>query len=116
MKTLSTLFALVLCCCAIGCGGSTSGNFDCLIAASQTSDQGCLMYTGVASSSVSSAESACTSSGGTVVSSCPTANLVGCCTTTAASYTDEACYYGSGTASTYESACTSASGTWATHM
>jgi hypothetical protein len=50
-----------------------------------------------------------------VTNSCPSANLVGCCTITTSGITVEECYY-SGTASTDQQACTGGGGTWSTSM
>ena len=116
MKLISASFALILCCCAIACGGSTSGNYRCLSPATQGADQGCIVYSSVASENLSSSEALCTQSGNTIVSSCPTDNLLGCCTTVLPTFTEEACYYGTTGAATYETACTQASGNWSTRI
>jgi len=53
----------------------------------------------------------CTNGGGKIVTSCPTAGLVGCCTTKLPGMVNEVCHYG-GTASQQEANCFP--GTWAT--
>jgi len=62
----------------------------------------------VPSSEVSASNQSCTSQGGTPGTSCPTTDLIGCCTLSGA----EACYYGD--AGGDQAACTSAGGTWST--
>lgn len=116
MKSLASVFALVLCCSMLACGGSSSTSFNCLVAASGSSDQACLAYSGLASSdSVNAGETACTNNGGSIVASCPSASLTGCCTNTSSSYTEAACYYG-GSATDYQTACLQANGTWSTSL
>ena len=96
MKSLASVFALVLCCSMLACGGSSSTSFNCLVAASGSSDQACLAYSGLASSdSVNAGETACTN--------------------TSSSYTEAACYYG-GSATDYQTACLQANGTWSTSL
>ncbi len=57
------------------------------------------------------AKSDCMQAGGVPVTSCPTADLIGCCTYPVAG---GACYYSNATAPTTQSACTQNGGTWST--
>jgi hypothetical protein len=97
--------------CFYGCGGSGSGsgsNSDFGCSLKVVGQQYCYAYSKLASDSASSARSACSSQGGTVVNSCPTDGLVGCCSMAQSGMTFQSCYY-FGTASTDEMACP---GTW----
>jgi hypothetical protein len=66
----------------------------------------CAAYTNVPASDTSGFTQSCTFEKGTIVSSCPSTNEVGCCQQTADQITTSVCFY-CGAASTYESACTS---------
>lgn len=84
---------------AVGCSssgsgspGSTSSGVFCelTIATAQT----CGGSTSYTASQQSQAKSACTQQGGTVVSSCPTSGLVGCCTAkVSGNISQETCTY-----------------------
>jgi hypothetical protein len=79
-------------------------------------DLSCLIAdtTGFTAAEISSLNTNCTNAMGTVVTACPTADLVGCCTTKIeGTYTSETCTY-SGTAADGEASCTAQSGTWTT--
>jgi hypothetical protein len=77
-------------------------------------NQFCYVYKNLTSDQESAEQQACKAqSGASVVTSCPSASLVGCCTQTQAGVAVEACYY-FGTASTDQQACTQAAGTWST--
>jgi hypothetical protein len=120
---------LALACCTllasastVGCGGGdssssssgTSGSgFGCNL--SLAGSQFCYVYTNLTSAQQMQEQQACTSQSGSVVSSCPSANLVGCCKVTMGGLGVNECYY-FGTASVDQQACTMASGTWSTTM
>jgi hypothetical protein len=64
---------------------------------------------------VSTVAAACTNEGNTPVSTCPSANLVGCCVYAALG--EGACYYtGYADAANAPTTCTSGGGTWSTTM
>ena len=52
----------------------------------------CFSYTNLGSDTLTTLESACTTTNGSEVSACSTTSLVGCCTTQVG-YTQEECYY-----------------------
>lgn len=114
-----------------GSGGGSGGSSATTGSTSSTSSgtpgyetTGCYVMTSFScveselpSSTVSTAEQGCMSGGGTVVSKCPTDNLVGCCTHQGGSVAQQVdCYYTGGglDASTGEMSCTQAAGTWST--
>lgn len=106
---------------AVGCssgggssgGGGGGGGLDCSVPAANL----CYIYSGLNSAQNTAESSACAAeTSGAVVSSCPTAGLYGCCTTTTGGFSTEDCYYqyadgGGPGASSYMSSCT---GTWST--
>jgi hypothetical protein len=95
-------------------GGSTSsgGSASTLGCSVDLSGEAyCYLYSNLTTAEDSTARQDCSSQGGSVVSSCPTDNLVGCCAVTASGVTAQACYY-FGTASADQMACTTAGGTW----
>jgi hypothetical protein len=53
----------------------------------------------------------CAQANGSVVTQCPTANLVGCCAVTSSGISVQECFY-FGTASADQSSCSASSGTW----
>jgi hypothetical protein len=56
-------------------------------------------------------QQACTMGGGSVVTSCRSANRIGCCTVTMGRISVDECYY-FGDASTDQQACTMGGGNW----
>jgi hypothetical protein len=98
--------------CSSGNGGS-GGSFGCNESSGGLST--CFSYAGLNSDQQSQAQKACTQGNGSVVSACPTAGLVGCCTLTVQGLSVDECYY-YGSASTDQQACTQASGTWSAGM
>ncbi|HTQ45991.1 MAG TPA: hypothetical protein VMI75_24715 [Polyangiaceae bacterium] len=90
-----------------GSGSSSGGAGTTKVSCDQPSMGTCSLVQ-VPSSEVSAANQSCTSGGGTPGTSCPTTDLVGCCTIS----TEEACYYGD--AGGDQAGCTSAGGTWST--
>lgn len=122
MKLASFVFASLFAClslagCSSGTSGSGNGNTACL----ETSGgfQTCYIYKNLSSAQASVESEACTGSIGTAVSSCPTAELLGCCTATQNGETIETCDYGgdsgvSMTASEAQMSCSQTSGTWST--
>ncbi len=113
---VAPVFALLsLAACSSGTSGGGSNSLVC--STNTGGVESCVEYKGFTSDQQSSLNSSCT---GSVVSSCPTAGLLGCCTTTVSSYTVESCSYGSTdggfglTASDEESSCKTISGTWST--
>jgi hypothetical protein len=111
--------ALLLSAFAGGCGGgSSSGSgssgggptgFGCNV--SIAGSQFCYVFTNLTAQQVSSEQTTCTNMSGTVVTQCPAANRVGCCTVTQTGVTFDECFY-FGTVMTDQQACTSAMGTW----
>jgi hypothetical protein len=107
-----------------GCGGgdsSSSGSggsgqttgFGCSL--SLAGNQFCYVYTNLTSSQQMMEQQACTGQSGTVVTSCPSTNLVGCCKVVMGGIGVDECYY-FGTASVDEQGCMGAMGTWSTSM
>jgi len=99
-------------------GGSTGAKTStgCVQGSKADMDQSCALFdtTGFTSGMVTSLNANCTKDMGTVVTTCPTADLVGCCTTMVeGSFSQVTCTY-SGTAADGKSACTAQSGTWST--
>jgi hypothetical protein len=74
----------------------------------------CEEYDNFSPSNLSVRQSDCTSTGGTVVTSCPSAMLLGTCVMTQRGVTRKMSYYSDGniTAAMAQMACTSFSGTW----
>ena len=94
-------------------GGGTSGtSVHCSTMTGP--DTVCFNYAGLMPDQVSMAQTACTQGMGTVVASCPTSNVIGCCTMPVGRLSTEACYYGSSNPSAYMTACSSQNGTWST--
>ncbi|HEX8791439.1 MAG TPA: hypothetical protein VF765_10855 [Polyangiaceae bacterium] len=90
-----------------GSGSSSGGTGMTKVSCDQTSMGQCAI-TSVPSSEVSAFQQSCMSNGGTPGTSCPTTDLVGCCTISST----EICYYGDGGVD--QSSCASAGGTWST--
>jgi hypothetical protein len=110
------LFALLS---LAACGSSTSGSNSLFCSQNMAGSESCVAYKGFTSDQQSTLNSECTSASGSVVSSCPSAGLLGCCTTSVSGYSVEECYYGGDSgvglsASQEESSCTMGSGTWST--
>ena len=108
---------------ASGCSSSTASpaSISTYCATSLGGAPLCYGYSNLTSDQQTSLANTCKQSlMGTVVTSCPTASLVGCCTSKTAGIATEECYYGadSGTAdvSGYQAACSATSGTWSTMM
>jgi hypothetical protein len=81
-----------------------------------TAIDSCYIYKDLTPQQESDLNSACL---GAVVSSCPTANMLGCCTSSLGGLTAEECYYAQDggftqSASQLQSSCTSQSGSWST--
>jgi hypothetical protein len=125
MKLQALAFASLFVTLAVipGCGSSDSGGGSSPSVFCSTSTGGsqlCYGYTNLNSSQQSSVSDQCTSAlQGKVVSSCPTADLAGCCKYSAGGITTEECYYGGDAgipgfdpASGGKSACSAVSGTW----
>jgi len=91
-----------------GEGGGTS--FYCSVSTDGGVLKSCTEYLNVPANDVSGFTQSCTFERGTVVSSCPSTDQVGCCRQTADQVVASECFY-CGPASTYESACTSGA-TW----
>jgi hypothetical protein len=98
---------------ACGGGGSSSSGSTTGFGCSQTivGNQFCYVYTNLSSAQQMQEQQACTSGGGSVVTSCPSANKIGCCTVSMGGISVDECYY-FGTASTDQQACTMSGGTW----
>ena len=98
--------------------GSAGGNVS--VACKMNASPLCIVTTYVgavaAVTDAGSMRATCVSGGGTVVVSCPTTDLIGCCTTKDSILgTGENCnYIGTGTAASEQSFCTSIAGTWTT--
>lgn len=91
------------------CGGSDSGagsGFGCSL--SIGGQEYCYAYSDLSSGNTNTANSACKNNGGTIVNSCPTDGLVGCCAVSQSGISYQACYY-FGTAATDKMTC---NGTW----
>ena len=115
IKQLSFVAAVVMSMSMAACGGGGGGGGGtyCVVG-SGTAQQTCTGFKDESSTTKDAEKQACSQNSGTIVSSCPTASLVGCCTYDSAGYTTEACYY-EGTADQFMSACESQSnGTWST--
>jgi hypothetical protein len=100
-----------------GSSGSSSGGGGAIgTGCSYTNAAGnyCYIYSNLTTQAEKNAlDTSCTNTyKGTVVSSCPTANEVGCCSYTTGGFGTEVCYY-CGPASDLDTACTGSSGgTW----
>jgi hypothetical protein len=99
-----------------GSAGSGGGGADffCSIPASDS----CFGYSNLTSDEETAEKDACSAEKGSVVSSCPTAKLVGCCTVKGSGAVPgyELCYYDPLTASTVKTECTGLKGTFSTSM
>jgi hypothetical protein len=93
-----------------GGGGSTPPGLYCATVMNGNTIS-CAGYTNLPSSDQMSLSSACTQAGGMIVSTCPSADEVGCCTGTVDSYQLSECYY-CGTASDFMSCTGVPSGMW----
>ena len=96
-------------CSSSSSGGGSGGGSGGSSGSSSGGGTGFCQSTSVCISGLSS--STCSTEGGTLVASCSTTNLVGCCKFSGSSL--EECYY-AGTASSLQSACTQSNGTWST--
>jgi uncharacterized lipoprotein NlpE involved in copper resistance len=112
LGALATLTLMLL----VGCtnaleqiDGSTT--VDCSVKEPDGGLLSCVINTNVLTSEETTVQNECTGNKGTLVGSCPTSGLVGCCTETNAGVTSEACYY-AGVESELKSNC--GSGTWTT--
>jgi hypothetical protein len=94
--------------------GSDTVSFSC----DQTAkSEGCTIFnlTAEGAESASLEKSACTKDDGTVGTTCPTASIVGCCTTgNVSTGSSVICSYTTDTAPQTKSDCTGAGGTWST--
>lgn len=108
-SVLAAAFAVAACSSSSGGGGGDS-TFSCY--AANGSSVSCYEYKNVSSSELSTLMSSCSATKGT---GCPTANLVGCCTTsqTSMGLVTETCYYPPITAASAMKGCMQ-SGTWST--
>jgi len=90
-----------------GGGGGGGMVLVCDETAVATVDQ-CTRTTDLNSSLYSALQSMCTQQGGKVVSACPTAGVIGCCTNA----NSEGCFYTGGTNPMTQAECSQAGGTW----
>jgi hypothetical protein len=107
-----------------GCSSSTSGSGGTpgvFCSTSLLGSQLCYGYTNLNSDQTNAVTSACTQTlQGKIVSSCPSAGIVGCCKSSQGGYNIEECYYaddaGTSSADQDKQACTSSptNGTWST--
>jgi hypothetical protein len=108
--------ALLVTSAATGCGGGSSsgdGNGPTGFGCSQSiaGNQFCYVYNNLTASEDMMERQACTSGGGSVVTSCPSANRIGCCKVSMGGVSFDQCYY-FGDANTDQQSCTMAGGTW----
>lgn len=102
-----TLAGATACLPACGSSDSSAGSgMGCSL--TLAGQQYCYAYSDLSSDNAKSAKSMCSSNGGTIVDSCPTNGLVGCCALSQSGVSYQSCYY-FGTASADKMAC---SGTW----
>ncbi len=109
---------------AVGCSSSSSspapGSIFCSATLAGTGTQLCYGYKNLNADQQNSVSMDCKQTlMGSIVSSCPTANLVGCCSYTTGGISTEECFYGGGEGGTtdpsiYMMSCSSQSGTWST--
>jgi hypothetical protein len=115
--------AMLLSAFAGGCGSSSSGGggaaatgFGC----SETSGGNgiCIVFTNLTPSEQTQATNQCMQQMGTVVTSCPTAGLSGCCKIApmGSAIAESQCYYGDAGASVGMQICMAAMGTWTNGM
>jgi hypothetical protein len=109
----STTALVVGCSSGSGNSGSSTSGFGCSLTIA-TIDF-CYVYTNLSSDQQNAEQMACKNQMGTVVTSCPTDKLVGCCNVMLGGMGVNECYY-SGTADSDKSACTQLSGSWSTSM
>jgi hypothetical protein len=113
--------AMLACACSSGSSGGGGGtgdagggtaSFSCSIIT--TSKNECDTSRGVPNNSLSAEEMQCTHNmGGTIVSMCPTTNVIGCCThAVGQGQSVEGCFYQGETMPTTQSQCMSAGGTY----
>jgi hypothetical protein len=86
-----------------GGGGSTPPGLYCATTSGGNTIT-CAGYTNLPAADQMDITTACTDAKGTIVSSCPSANEVGCCSVTIDGYTENICYY-CGPASDYSASC-----------
>jgi hypothetical protein len=91
-------------------GGNTSG-YGCVYTG--TAGMECTLYSDLNASGQSMVQTMCTQANGTTVMTCPTNDLVGCCTYTTGGYKLTSCYF-CGPPASLEGSCTSSmyNGTW----
>jgi hypothetical protein len=95
------------------CGSTNTASIACIVDVSGV--QLCTAAKNPPEADKGQLDQACTSNGGTLATSCPTQNLVGCCTMKSSSSNNlavEACYYD--TSTDYQTACANDNGTWST--
>jgi hypothetical protein len=97
-----------------GQGGSGSGS-GATVVCLESSMCTISTFSGILVSGAGEQATACTKNGGQVVTSCPTAKLVGCCTITTPDIVNDVCYY-TGTEAAQAKDCASAGayGKWST--
>jgi hypothetical protein len=121
-KILFSFASLGALCIAVGCSSSSTsssgggGGGGSGLYCSVPSSMVCYGYKNLPSEDTQSETSACTAESGTIVSSCPSDGLVGCCSYTEATIDTEECYYMAGSASEDMSSCSALSGTFTTTM
>jgi hypothetical protein len=95
--------------------GSSGGGLAVFCDATIGGEHYCSVWKDITSQQVqASMQQTCTQQGGTLVPSCPSANLVGCCTVTSTAVAAEECFYDA--ANSGQQMCTTRGGTWSTSM
>jgi hypothetical protein len=102
-----------------GGGDGSNGNGSSNVTTSCTQLAGslvnCALFTGTASAAMAQ-DSSCKSLMGTIGTSCPTANLSGCCVVSNGTNVAHLCYYGISDTSTPKSICAQSDGQWSTSL
>ena len=100
----------------MGSASSSSGGTGNVDVSCYLASQFVCTKTSVPASTASLQNSGCTAEGGDASTSCPSSDLMGCCTITVAGYGSETCFYtGSDTsAADAQAECSASSGTWST--
>lgn len=125
VASLVAVLAAAGCSSSSGSGSPNSNSVSTACSVNQPGIHNCVGNMNVTPQQKSQLESICTSKlKGQVVSSCPTANTLGCCKLTVSGYNQETCYYPTtadggttgavdgGAAGVYQQGCQQNGGTW----
>ena len=113
-RSLSLLVSFLVATACLGCGSGGGGGVvgDVTVACSYPAKFTCGALTVHGSPAAQVARDMCMQDGGSALTTCPAANLIGCCTQSVL----KNCFYtgGTTTAAQGQTDCTTAQGTWST--